>query len=410
MNRWGLIIGSFLAVGLLSGFWLLKSNLKYRNSMVLRGVPRDISEEELAEIAKQVREEAEPSPRPGSRVRVENNEHDFGTASAFSGGQIDFEIHNTGTVPLALGDPKSDSLAIDLASREIEPGLSTIATVTWETGPDTRYMRASATIPTSDPDKPAIKLHVRGKVVRWIDGWPKQTVEFPSIRSGEKPKPRNVFVFSREWESFQIAEISAGQISEEGGEVTWQSHPMTAEELAEHEAQSGYRIEVHVPYDLPSATYGTDLTVLIEPPPSHTGAVPHARFSLRWHVYRRFCLYSEAFSKPGLMDLGVIPQGTSKSATIRVKVRDELAELPGARFETEPSFVNVKMVPQHVGDGIEGNYVIHVEIPEDAPQSLHLRSDQFGKIRFFSDHPRIPEQMLQVRFAVVKPKRPDDLP
>ena len=389
MNRvvWiGLLVG-ILGIG---GFWAISSNIEYAPEMVPRSLPRNITSAELQEVIEEVREEAIPSSEVNSQAVVERSEHDFGTIGSGQKLTHTFEIRNDGTAPLRLGDPVTTNCEANLSLREVPPGGSSSVKITSGTGSRTGIFDAVASVPTSDPNNPLAVFKLRGQVYKWIECDPVDIV-VPAVPPGQEPQLRSGYVYSRYWDSFELGEITTEFIQ-------WDVAPMSEEELAEKEALSGYRIDVRAPADSKDGTENRVIvTVPITPPEEYAQEAMVVHFAVYWKVFRRFSLYCSDFSTPGVIELGKIKPGTSKSSIVRLKVHDEFASLDHAILDVEPAFLKATIQPQ----GQKGNYVLKVEIPDDAPVCAHLRPDLTGKLHLITNDPLISNETLQLRFAVV---------
>ena len=82
---------------------------------------------------------------------------------------------------------------------------------------------------------------------------------------------------------------------------------------------------------------------------------------------------------------------------IVARLRDRDQDLPGAKIETFPEFLQARLEPVASKRGF---YHLTVELPEGVPAGQY-HNDRTGRIRIDTGHPRIGVVELKVTFAVI---------
>ena len=378
-----------------AAFWLIASGIEDK-PVLPRGVPRNTTKEELDEMIEQWSEEVRPSPTEGCQVEVDETNVDFGIMDPQAPLFHTFQIRNNGFNPLTLGDPQADDDGVSAAfsQRTIPAGGEAQFKVRCVPFIESGTYATSVKLPTSDPSRPLIRFNFRGLVQRRLEAAPRSIV-FPDLDPHDQPQPRETVIFSKVWDSFEIVDSSCDLDG-----LRWRIEPADQQQLAEHDAKSGYRVVATLPSNLPSGKYRALLRLRIQPP-SEEAEPLNTQLHIAGKVLRRLCIYGEEIDRHGLIDLGHIRCGTERRVVLRVAVRDpELAQLPDVNIDVEPSFVQARLLPHDDGRGLPGSYLLEIVVPDTAPVCSHLRPADHGQIRIRTGHPRIPEQRLQLRMAV----------
>lgn len=375
--------------------WLIASGIEEK-PILPRGVPRETTKEQLDEMIAQWTDEVRPAPRDGCTVDVAETVFDFGTVDPGIPVRHSFALRNVGTSGLMLGDPRADDegVAAAFSQREIAPGDEAQLVVRCVPFIESGGYATSVELPTSDPQRPTIRFTLSANVQRRLEAVPR-SINFPDLDPHDRPHPQQTLIFSKLWDSFEITDSSCDLES-----LSWSIEPASSEQLAKHGAKSGYRIEALLPSDLPSGLHRALLKLKIQPPGDSEPPID-TQLHICGKVLRRLCIYGDQIDQDGLIDLGQIRRGTERRVVLFVKVRDpQLPELPEPRIEVQPRFVDVQLLPYKDGKGSPGCYRLEIVVPDVAPNCSHLRPEDFGEIRIVSSHPRIQEQILQLRFAV----------
>lgn len=113
--------------------------------------------------------------------------HDFGVSSPGANGNHEFIIRNTGgeALTLTLGASTCKCTLGELGNEAVQPGEETTVKMEWTVEGKESYFEQSAELRTNDPNRPAIRLVVKGLVIRDIEFDPKQ-VTFGDVTSSEE--------------------------------------------------------------------------------------------------------------------------------------------------------------------------------------------------------------------------------
>ena len=397
MQKTILLTAAAVAIVCISGYWLIASNVTFA-PVLPRDVPRGTTEEELQKLFEASLEEDRPSAVPGSVAEVQNASYEFGVLDPFMEQTHYFEIRNAGTEPLRLGEPESDmpyNTTLRLDRREVAPGETARLAFTFADSAE-RAFRSVGTVPTSDPDNPLVRFTVKGKIAHRVQA-SARGVDFGGRALHESFSDKSVLVYSKLWKQFELESVSS-----DFQDVVVQTRPATQAELQKHDALGGYVVEVAIPsFEPKHGEFGATVTLAVQPPTERDGQPFNFQIPVRWKLYRPLAVYGDAVNGYGVIDVGHVTKGYAASVTLNIKVRDIEKQLPNARVEVTPSYVRGTIQPSKTGG--EGSYVLQIHVPDDAPCGSHLRLEEMGQVRLLSDHPRIGEERLKLRFAVVKP-------
>ena len=84
---------------------------------------------------------------------------------------------------------------------------------------------------------------------------------------------------------------------------------------------------------------------------------------------------------------------------MRLKVRDEDTDLPLARVQATPDFLQVALVPCGT-ESRPGLYHLEISAAANAPRCVY-RGLKLGELKLTFSHPRIPDLTLPVALAVM---------
>lgn len=315
--------------------------------------------------------------------------YDFGRMDPLTMGKHSFEVRNEGTAPLELevAGTTCKCTVGGVSEKVVAPGKSTFVTLEWNSGSKQISYEQAAEIRTNDPLKKTFVLKVHGRV-RMLFGSELEEVIVPQVEPG-KGATTYVVLYSQIWDGFEVLEFKS-QLAGLRHEFV----DVVADEKLQ--AKSAQKLVLHIPGDLPDGDF-QDLLRIKVTPRGGNGQTYDLELPLHGRTLKRFTIYGE-FGSDDTLELGDVPQGTSKTVKLLVKVRDDLKELAATEIQTTPSFLQVTLQP-HPGDPRKGLYDLQVVIPADAPVGQFLGSPQ-GEISVKTNHPRIPQIKLQARFAV----------
>lgn len=361
-------------------------------------VPRDSSGPSSAQDA-QARQ-----GRP--RLVCEQTVHHFGSMPPLTLGRHAFEVRNEGDAELLL-QPESTTCKCTVSgvSRDrVPPGGRADILLEWNSGRHNLAFEQAARIKTNDPDRPTLELTVTGQV-QAIAALDPAELHLGSAVPGSTIRT-SVVLYSQVWERFSIASI---QSTREG--LHWETQPLPVPPAA-GQARSACRLAIAFPAGTRYGRFQETLRILVQPDDASAAALPAELaqpqalyLDLEGMIVRPLAFYGAAVLEDGRIDLGDVPQGRERTVRVMVKVRDAQAELPQARVEVTPEFLQVRFGP--ASGNISGLYELTLTLPAGTPPCQY-RSQPIGRLRLTTGHPRIGEVELPVTFAVVPRRRLSD--
>jgi hypothetical protein len=307
-----------------------------------------------------------------------------------------FVVHNEGTGPLRFLDHRSDCKCTvgDFPRDPVLPGESAEITIQWKTQANNERFEHSATVETNDPNAPSLTFTIRGNVLVHVGADPPQFA-LPSVRPGVSTEAATL-ISSQVWESLSVTDISS---SLDG--VTWELAPAKAEELAALRARSGQRLVVRLPDDLPQGPFTHEIRFRAAPVDGLAEPREY-RMPITGKVLRRLAVYGPGIDSSGRIAMGVIQSSAGHQHRLIVKVYDPEPHLEVQRVQVLPDFLQVRLVPHADEQESKGIYRLEIDVP---PGTLPARfqASNAGVLKLDFDHPRIPDLMLRLDFAIASP-------
>jgi hypothetical protein len=335
-----------------------------------------------------------------ARCVVENGlEHDFEVMDVKAKGTHVFRFRNEGDAPLDLdAGPTSCSCAFaDFSEKTVEPGEATDVTLKWEAKGASQEFLQTADILTNDPDRPVVRLTVRGWITQRLRATP-EGVNFGGM-SSDRGAGAQFDLFGYYEDRFEIVDYQwTNREIEEFFSV--RTEPLLPAGIAdEPHAKYGLRVFVTVKPGLPLGRFSQTIqltTDLADAPPvevsfegSVTGDVSVFASSEVWNGH--------------LLKMGVVKTTEEKTVRLFVLVRGPHRE----GFELEvvrvvPDVLRVEVEPAKSISDLVVKHPLVVTLPRGSRPVSCLGSEQgaHGEIVLKTNHPQAPEIVVVVSFAV----------
>ncbi len=331
---------------------------------------------------------------PHPKAVVDESTFDFGAMMHGGKGEHTFTIRNEGAADLEVIARKEDTTCSctfgELSNdNKIPPGGSVDVTLNWEIKFNNPTFRHRATVRSNDPEYKEIELTITGKVEEPLILKPGSPWSVGEMLSEESAVLQGVLI-SKLVDAFEIKEVKS-----EGGVVTVETTPMTAEELAEHEAKAGHKISATVKPTVPIGIFSDNLSITTDLKQATTmnfvvsGSRPGpVEF-----------LGPNYVASAGAIQMGEFPAVEGKSATVSIFVRnfDEEFQLLGA--EQTFNTVQVEMTKDPKATGKVQRYLLKVTVPPGEPQDRLRKKSE--KINLLFNHPQAEKVRIYVEFLAV---------
>jgi len=336
-----------------------------------------------------------------AKVAVDREEYDFGTVDADQEASHDFVFTNAGTAPLALAPGMTTCrCTVSLVdTTAVLPGKSSKVKVTWRPRGAIGPYRRTVSIRTNDPDRPDVTLTVVGEVTVGLRAEPPELV-LSGLGIGEGGSgqvrvwcnlPRPPLEVTR----WGLADKSTAQFFQ----VTWEALP-EAEVRREKGAKSGVLLRVAVKPGLPQGPFQQTISLETNQP-SH----PELTIPLKGEVESDISVAGPNWSSQlGVLDIGTVSSQAGAQRRLLLVVRG--AQCREVRFKpvrTVPEFLEVRVGETTVIGNNEASHTpLFIQIPRGCRAANHLgtKAAKLGEILLETNHPRVPQVRILVRFAV----------
>jgi hypothetical protein len=336
---------------------------------------------------------------------VGGTEFVFGTMQHGATMKHDFVFRNVGDGPLNLdmGGSTCKCTVGELESSVLQPGEETVVNLTWTAQSIMPDYGQSATILTSDPEHPEVKIYVRGQIADSFVADPGSIALGSFSVSDEVDKTFHIFTYleksqgptSFSWTNAKTRDLI--EISFEKVDLDPEKFPNHTNALAVHEAH--LRIKPGLPIGLLDAriTFTTDQGDNVG-----TLSIP-----VSGRVTGDITLVGGASFDP---ELNLVNMGTVKSSegaalgiwlVVQGEQRDEI-EVEVASIDPADS-LNV-IVGEPKLSGVRRLFNLQFEVPRGAPETYYAGSNpkDFGKVVIKTNHKMIKEIPIHIRLNVVK--------
>jgi hypothetical protein len=338
----------------------------------------------------------------GPRAKVESTEFNFGIVDPFRQHRHVFEVQNAGDSPLLLLNQgtSNNRLVIDIDPHTVSPGRTAKITVLWDALAADDDFSAQATVQTNDPANPTIVFALRGEARILLAAEP-PVLSAPRIKAGE-PTTLTTTIVSPEWDAFTLeADPSLSG-------VDCAVHPMEPAELQQLNVNSGWRLVVTLPAELPPGPLRERIHLTARRGAATTdsaaarGDVIHRELPLVGNVLGGLTVYGKDLNEMGNIAVGTLDAQKGYETTLTIKVNDAEPKLYLTGISAEPAYIEAQLEPS--AENRSGSYDLHVRIPPTDRAAGYLGQNR-GKLTISFDHPRIEQLNLGVEFVVLTSRK-----
>lgn len=342
--------------------------------------------------------------RCGPKVRVDNEQHDFGKLDVDVAGRHGFVFANVGSEPLMLSRDRATCgcctcvCAVRLPDGPVGPGESAHVTLEWKSTLYVGPFRQTATIVTNDPDRRHVTLAVSGRFTGPVGIVPSQ-VALSSMRQGQAASCE-VRLYSYLPELWKITgcELPDATMAK-CFDVAWE--PLPAEQVKEEgEAQSGHLVRINVRPGLPVGAFRQTIRLKTD-----STSVPWLEIPVQGVVVGDISVAGRGWNaQTGVLSMGTIKRSEGTQWPLLIVVRGPQAG--NVRLEaggSVPPWLKVELQPVPSAADAELSLTrLKIRIPPGSGPSMHLGEGRGepGRITIRPDPPLLPDLSIEVRFAV----------
>lgn len=333
---------------------------------------------------------------PHPKAVITETSYDFGRIPTEQVSSHVFVIRNEGEAPLKLklGEPTCQCTTGLLTNNVVAPGDSAEITLRLKEAfkpafVPTQEFDQGVEVFTNDPEHKSIPLRIQATVLTRFGVLPSTTWNMQTIKETQ-PTEFQGSVGSGIFK-FQILELRA---LHEKASVRWE--PMSEEELAKNQFESGYNVTVVVPPDMPLGVF--NFTLLLKTDcPSDREAVPvqmeigvtgvrHGPLRLLGPDWR------EDYSA---VSMGTFSADEGKKSVLTVFVLNENEQVMEiSDVQCDPPELKVSLKHDDAYAGKAKKYFLTLEYPAGSPRTKRHDPDP-ATVKFKTNHPLAPTVELK---------------
>ncbi len=344
---------------------------------------------------------ADPEKQPPKLV-VDEVEHNFGTMNMDAEETHDFIFANKGqgVLELSAGDTSCRCTVSRIEREEVPPGQSTKVTLEWRSQGQLGPYRHTATIYSNDPARQRVTLAISGRVTVAVRVVPSELV-FRGTPADE-PAVGEAVVYGYLDEPLEILgfELAYPKIAEHF-DVAFPFPPLPPDQVAEEpEARNGYLLKVTVKPGLPLGTFRQRIQIR-----TNLAAAQEVGVPIVGTVVGDISVAGPGWNdRLSLLTIGTVSSEKGAERRLMLIVRGPYRK--EVKFEPVEVFPDLLQVT--VGQSTESKsgavtlVPLIIQIPKGSPPANHLGSKQGKAGRFLirTNHPKVPQLQVFVRFAV----------
>lgn len=335
-------------------------------------------------------------------VVEESDTHDFGTMGKNETREHVFVLRNDGDVPLTLrkGHTSCKCTLSELTEGGLEPGEKTDVLLQWTPKEVNEEFEQSAEVITNDPNRPVVKLIIRGRVRDTLK------VEPDSIQLGQFSTTDSV--------GFEVKVYGLRK-------ERWQMdrYQVTPEQTAEHFSIEPRDMTPQELKGLEDAENGQVLRIQVKPG-LKLGSI-HQTFHIHHNYEERGPLEISVFGKVvgditvfgaeykddlEYVDLGNVPSSQGRKTRLFLVVKGQYRDdVEISLKDVDPAAaLKVEVGKPTTSGGKSLLWPVTIEIPPGTDPVSRLGSElgRLARIEFKTTHPDIPSFFVKLRFAVTE--------
>jgi hypothetical protein len=334
------------------------------------------------------------------KVVVQQDTFDFGTMDSGSQASHDFLFTNQGggVLTLAKGPTTCKCAVANLERAEVPPGESTKVKLEWKAKGFQGPYKQTATLMTNDTSRPTVTLSISGRIVSAVKLVPDGLV-LSSVTAGETASG-TVAAYGCVPEPLKIT----GQEFVEAGTARFfdvKCVPMKPDEAAkDKDAKSGVLVQVTLKPGLPVGPFKQTIRLK-----TNLAASPSHDVGVSGSIVSDVAVVGGGWDdKYGVLTIGSVNSREEVARTLFVIARGPDREKVKLKVaEVWPAFLKAEIRPTfETSGGALRQTPIVIRIPKGSPPANHLgtQTSKCGRILLETGHPRAPQLLIRVQFAV----------
>ena len=315
-----------------------------------------------------------PAATPRAKLRVDEQEYDFGVMQRGAKQSHEFVIHNDGDAPLRLKVLKTSCKCTvgDAGGGPIPPGESAPVKLEWIARALPGPFRQTASLETNDPLHSPFELSISGEVID-ATGLAPQEFSLGRVSTDESREASVVFMsFDREDLELTADPPDAEDNPGAGGEsYAVEVTPLAVEDLPDSRAKAGARITLKVKPGLPIGVINGWVTLHTNLPEVEELQVP-----VFGRVEGDLSIHGARWSEhTGVLAIGIVDAKQGFKSRLRVSIKGEKANDPKLRIiEVDPPELQVSLgEAREVREGV-AHVPLTIEVPAGTRPLVRLHT------------------------------------
>jgi len=342
------------------------------------------------------------SPRPpdedAPRIEIDDADFQFGSMQAGTKRSHTFIVKNTGKAPLTIrvGSTSCTCTVGKVTDDAIPPGGTGEVRLEWTARGGSGPFQQTATIHTNDPTQSRVELSVRGEVTE-PKGLEPRDFAFDTLVVGET-KTAVVHLLALLQDDLQVSDPElTDPLTRDKFDV--KIEPVDPATLPNSKAKAAVRITLTAKPGLPLGRFHQALALRTNLPDAE-----HLEIPVVGQVVGDISVHGTHWSSElGSLSLGKVKSSEGRSAMLNLVVRGEdAAEVEFEVGSRDPSELKVTISEARKLSDTLAHVPVEIEVPAGTRPMVRLDTAQgeAGRVVLKTSHPKIPELVLGVRFAV----------
>jgi hypothetical protein len=331
---------------------------------------------------------------------IDQDKFNFGSMDLDETDSHDFDIKNTGAVPLMITHRGTSCgcVSIDNETHEIPPGGSDKITVKWKSKEQLGPYKETVSFVTNDPIKTKFTLTITGKITARLRVIPTELI-FDRISANETIT-RQARLLCYQDDLFEVLEH---HLDAENNASNFQVdvQPLSAEQLKDTpDVRSGYLVKVTAKPGLPYGPFMQKIHIK-----TNLSYQPEIIIPMQGSILGDIRIAGPGWNdETGVLDLGIVNSRQGLKQRMLLVVRGPYSkEVKFKAIENPALPIKIRLgETAEINNGLATQTPLMIEIPSGSRTVNYLGKDSsdLGEIIIETTHPEMPKIRILVRFAV----------